>query len=380
MVEAKTNLIHIAFESVEDPRNKLHVSHDLLDVLFIASSTVMANGEDYVDMAMFGRQHLDWLRRYVPLRNGVPSASCFRRTLELLDPEQLKRCLSEQFLQAIGGLMQQSPERFVAVDGKKVRGQSPKSRGTKGLFLLHAVVHDNGICIGQKAVDGKSNEITALVPLLKELNLEATTVTTDAMGCQTEVVDYIRSQQADYLLALKDNQGNLSEQTRESFRHCVVEQRHQEEWTKQHGRIERRVCELLPLSQALISEVVREQWKDLATLIHVRSYREENGKVEEKSRYYISSHQEKSAAWFNRHIRTHWSIENGLHWHLDVSFNEDAAKVRGRQASENLSILRKFCLNLAKIKKRELNLQFSIQKIRYRASLSTDFLTQLFQQ
>lgn len=353
----------ILFTGVKDPRVQGRCKHLLYDILFIALCTLLSNGEDYEDMVEFGKQRIEWLGTILNLPNGIPSHDTFNRVLQIVDSESLSGCLKEdgeQFLDKIQG-------KLINFDGKKLRGANPRSRGNSGLYILSAWVSENRLCIGQKKVRDKSNEITAIPELLDSLDLESTTISIDAIGCQKEIAEKIIGEQANYLLAVKANQGNLSEEVTEVFEFSPIKET-VETHEKGHGREEIRNCQILSASDTLSPNLLAE-WVGIKTLVKIEETRIIKGVSQTESRYYISS-EEENATYYNNLVRGHWGIENQLHWHLDVTFNEDACRARKGNAPQNLNILRKLALHrLTRMKDK-----LSLKKRRYRASLNNDYL------
>jgi len=351
------------FSKVEDPRVEARCLHLLKDILFIAFCTLLSNGEDFEDMVEFGEQRLDWLKEVLELPNGIPSHDTFNRVLQRIDPQQLGVCLSEDgsyLIESIKG-------KLVNFDGKKLKGVSPKSRGNQGLYILSAWVGENRLCIGQQKVEDKSNEITAIPELIDSLDLEGSTVTIDAIGCQTEVVDKIIDAKADYLLAVKQNQGSLHEEVADEYL-WKSSKGLNETWEYDHGRYEVRSCQIVSASEFLSPDLL-EKWTGIKTIVKIVSERTIDGVTKSQSRFYISS-EEKDAAFYNAAVRGHWSIENHLHWHLDVTFNEDASRSRTGNAPQNLNILRKMALHRIA----RMDDKLSLKKRRFRASMNVNYL------
>ncbi len=355
------------FSNVEDPRVTGRCLHKLCDILFIAICTLLSNGEDFEDMVEFAEQRIEWLRTILELRNGIPSHDTFNRVLQIVDPEQLGTCLREDG----EGLLGEVRGRLVNFDGKKVRGESPRSRGNKGLYILSAWVGESRLCIGQKKVRDKSNEITAIPELMDELDLEGSVVSVDAIGCQTEVADKAVEKNADFLLAVKQNQPSLFEEVSEAFSYSP-EEGFSEDWEYDHGRFETRSCWILD-AEGVLSPDVRKKWPAVRTIAKIRSERHIKGATSSETRYYISSEGGRQAKYYNRLVRGHWGIENHLHWHLDVTFREDENRSRSGNAPLNLNILRKMALHRLSRKKDRL----SLKKRRYRASMNTDYLEKI---
>jgi len=350
------------FSEVRDPRVEGRCLHKLGDILFITLCTLLSNGEDFEDMESFGVQREEWLRTVLELPNGIPSHDTFNRVLQSIDSEELKKCLGKDGQLLINSLK----DKLINFDGKKLKGANPKSRGNKGLYLLNAWVSDHKICIGQEKVKNKSNEIKAIPLLLDQLNIKEAIISIDAMGCQKEIASKIISNEADYLLAVKGNQEKLHTEIKVAF------EKHQKSYKsikreRNHGREEQRTC--YTLSASKLSKEVRKQWKDVVKIIKIDSIRTIKEITTTESRYYISSRRE-SAMRFNELIRQHWSIENNLHWHLDVTFKEDACRARTGFAAENLSIMRKIALHRLKL----FEDNKSLKKKRFNASLNLEYL------
>jgi len=324
------------FSKIEDPRVEGRCLHKLKDILFIALCTLLSNGEDYEDMVEFANQRHEWLKEILELPNGIPSHDTFNRVLQIIEPEQLMNSL-----QADGELLIKSVQgQLVSFDGKKLRGVSPKSRGNKGVYILSAWVNEHRICIGQKRVKDKSNEIEAIPDLIDMLDLEGSTVSIDAIGCQVDIAKKIIEAKANYLLAVKKNQKDLYEEISDDFTWAGV-QEFNETWEYDHGRYETRQCYIVPASEFL-SPIQLERW------------------IEDNT-------------FYNENVKGHWGIENHLHWHLDISFNEDASRSRRGHAPENLNILRKMALHRISKAKDKL----SLKKRRFRASMNIDYLKKI---
>jgi len=351
------------FCEVDDPRVENRCLHRLKDILFIAFCTLLSNGEDFEDMVEFGHQRFDWLNEVLDLANGIPSHDTFNRVLQIIDPEQLNICLTQDAAVLIESL----EGKLVSFDGKKMKGVSPKSRGNKGLYILSAWVGEHRLCIGQKKVQDKSNEITAIPELIASLDLQGSTVSIDAIGCQTEIAQDIIDAQADYLLAVKANQGTLHEQVSDDFT-WKSSKEFSEEWEYDHGRYELRKCSIVAAKEVLTPDLL-EKWVGIKTIVKIEAQRTMNDITSLQTRLYISS-DDKDAAYYNNAVRGHWSIENHLHWHLDVSFNEDANRSRSGNAPQNLNILRKVALQ--RITK--MTDKLSLKKRRFRASMNVEYL------
>lgn len=352
-----------AFSRVTDPRMSKKCKHKLSDILFIGFCTLLSNGEDFEDMVEFGKERRAWLSAELELPNGIPSHDTFNRVFQIIDPQVFMDVLQDKG----EALLEIVKDKLVSLDGKKIKGASPRSRGNQGLYVLSAWVGEERLCIGQRKVDDKSNEITAIPELIDSLDLEGSTVSIDAIGCQLKTAQKIKQANADYLLAVKKNQGNLFDELNDDYIWTQA-QGLNETWEYGHGRYETRRCMILP-AQTCLSPDLLSQWEGIKTLVKIIAQREENGVTSTQSRYYISS-QEKIAQFYNDAVREHWSIENQLHWHLDVTFNEDASRSRKGNAPINLNIMRKVCLQRIAL----MDDKLSFKKRRYKASMNVEYL------
>ncbi|PSB14700.1 ISAs1 family transposase [Phormidesmis priestleyi ULC007] len=334
------------FADLDDPRNQRGKDHRLLDIVAIAICAVICGAESWVDIELYGQSKQEWLGTFLSLNKGIPSHDTFARVFARLDPDQMQAC----FISWIRAISQLSAGEVIAIDGKTVRHSYDRANGKGAIHMVSAWASANRLVLGQRKVDEKSNEITAIPQLLQVLAIEGCIVTIDAMGTQKEIASVIIDKGADYILALKGNQGGLFEDVQWLFEQAQATQFQEvahdfaQTIDKGHGRTEIRRCWTLSESE-LDYLVQKSQWKGLQTVVMLQSERRVNGQVSTESRYYISSlasHAAKIAAA----IRTPWMVENHLHWVLDVSFNEDACRIRKDHAPQNLSLLRHIALNL----------------------------------
>lgn len=333
------------FSDLDEPRCPGKVEHRLIDILVIAVCAVIAGAESWEDIALYGHSKLDWLRQFLALPNGVPSHDTFRRVFMLIDPDTFEVC----FTAWVGALVTPGEQEVVAIDGKTLRRSFDRGRGLAAWHVVSAWASEQRLVLGQRRVDGKSNEITAIPELLKVLALENTLVTLDAMGCQKAIAQHILDRQADYLLVLKANHAQAYEAVRgycenHCFQRNATVRATVDEFDDSHGRLVRRRVFACPEAARLDA---LSDWPRLCTVLAVESIRSINGrgKVEAEIRYFLSS----SAGDPQRlaqAIRRHWSIENNLHWVLDVTFREDDSRVRDPTAARNFALLRKMALNL----------------------------------
>jgi len=359
--------IPLYFSSIADFRLVNKCTHKLSDILFIGLLTYLSGGEDYEDMVLFAKTHEDFLRDYIILPNGIPSHDTFNRVFSSLSPDSLRQCLSDYGKDIVGLLA----EKQICLDGKKHRGVSPTSRGNSGFYIVNAWVAENRICIGQKKVEDKSNEITAIPLLIDELDITDAVVSIDAVGCQREIAKQIVDKGGHYLLSLKENQQELYDDTVCGFKACKSESV-SEEWEYDHGRFEVRKCSIISSKNILLTEN-QEQWCELKTLIKVEASRTIKDVEMKETRYYISDEEVPNAAYYNALVKGHWGIENHLHWHLDVTFKEDASRARKGNAPENLSTIRKLALQIVEGQ----NDKLSMRKRRLRAAYDINYLKKM---
>ena len=327
------------FQEVKDPRVVSRCDHLLSDILLISLCTYITGGSDYQDMYLFGKERGCQLQGSIlRLPNGYPSADTYERVFKSLNTDSLHQCLITYGKDILGCLS----EKQIALDGKKLKGVSPTSKGNSGLYILNAWVGENNICVGQQKVEDKSNEITAIPEVLNSLDIEDAVVPIDAIGTQTKIAEQIRHKKGHYLLSVKGNQKKLLEDIECAFK-THQGYHHAEETNCGHGRKETRSCSILLAKDFLMEENLLP-WKDIATLIKIDATREIKGEVKRETRYYISDESFDSAAYYNSLARGHWAIENKLHWHLDVTFKEDQCRTCTGNAPENLSTIRKFAL------------------------------------
>jgi predicted transposase YbfD/YdcC len=332
------------FSSLPDPRDNRGKEHLLLDILVIAICAVISGAEGWEDMAEYGRAKISWLNTFLALPHGIPSADTFARIFARLDPEQFQNCFMS-WVKTIGMCLE---AEIINLDGKTLRHSDDKSTGKKAIHLVSAWASNSRLVLAHRKVEEKSNEITAIPELLQLLELNGCIVTIDAMGCQKTIAATIVEQKADYVLALKGNQGKLYEDVQWLFEQAqaanfsAVDHDFYQSINKEHGRVEiRRYWTLSKLDYLEQSA----QWQGLKTIVMVQSERRVQGQVSLETRYFISS-LPSSAVQIAQAVRSHWTIENSLHWVLDVSFSEDKSRIRKDHAPENLALLRHLALNL----------------------------------
>ena len=331
------------FSELTDPRVERTKAHMLEDILFIAIASVICGAESWNDMENFGKAKQEWLRTFLRLPGGIPSHDTFNRVFSALNPEELE----SSFIAWTRSVAELTGNEVISIDGKSMRGTC--AYGSKSIVhMVSAWATENHIVLGQLKVDEKSNEITAIPKLLELLVIKGCIVTIDAMGCQKEIVSAIAEKEADYLIAVKGNQGNLQEQIQDSFRFLPAVSV-SEDTDCGHGRVETRRCSVIN-DLSLIEN--RAEWKNLRTLIKIETERYDKCRqtIQKESRLYISS-LEADADLINKSVRSHWGVENSLHWVLDVAFNEDHSRKRAGNAAQNFSLINRIALNLLKNEK-----------------------------
>jgi predicted transposase YbfD/YdcC len=328
------------FEELEDPRTGNAKRHLLHEVLMIALCTVLCGGETCADMALFGRAKREFLQEFLSLPNGIPSHDTFSRIFRLLDPTRFHAWFI--------GFMQRFAEGcqgVVAIDGKTMRRSFDRAAQASPLHLVSAWAVDARLCLGQLAVGDKSNEIVAVPKLLELLSLKGRIVTADAMSCQRKIAQQVIDQGADYVLALKGNQETLHDDVRRFLDDPQTTLASATDTDKGHGRIETRTA---ALTTAIAWLQESHAWPGLKAIGKITARREINGKATVETRCYLLS-QAFAPERFNAIVRSHWGIENALHWVLDVVMDEDQARNRKDHGPQNLALLRKLALNLAKL-------------------------------
>lgn len=371
------NNLEAYFGDMPDPRVTGRCEYKLTEIIVIAVCAVLSGAEGWEDIEEFGQNKVDWLRQFMEIENGIPSHDTFRRVFSLLDAEAFQ----ERFVRWVEGVFSVTRGQVVSVDGKTARGSQDKDNGQRALHLVSAFASANGVLLGQRKVDEKSNEITAIPTLLEQLYIAGCIVTIDAMGCQKDIARTIVEQQADYVLALKGNQGQLYEDVQEWF--AYAQQTHFKDmphsfWqttNKGHGRIE--IRRAWALSDPRAFEVIRHHdgWVGLQSIVMVERERHEDGQVQRETAYFISS-LSPDAKLLLHAVRAHWSVENTFHWTLDVTFREDAARLRTGDSAENFAVLRHIAFNLLTHHPAKL----SLKRKRFKAALNESFLLELISQ
>jgi predicted transposase YbfD/YdcC len=338
------------FAGLEDPRVERTKRHQLLDMVTLAICAVIGGADNWVEVENFGRPKLTWFQQFLELPNGIPSHDTFGRVFARLDGQQFESC----FLEWIDAVREITSGQIIALDGKTLRRSHDKTSGKGAIHMVSAWASANRLVLGQMKVDQKSNEFTAIPKLLAALAISGCIVTIDAMGCQKKIARQIIEQQADYVLAVKENQGNLYEDIQELFAYAheinfegVTGGDYHQTVDKGHGRIEIRECWTLTDPEFLVYLRNRSAWVGLRTLAMVKAERRVGDKTSCEVRYYISSLPDQAQPVLDA-VRSHWGIENQLHWILDVAFREDESRIRKGNGAQNFAIIRHIALNLLK--------------------------------
>ena len=374
MAQADRPFLLDHFSALEDPRQQAKVLYPLPEILLLLLCATLAGADDVVEIALWGDEHLAFLRRFLPCKHGVPSHDTLGEVIAALDPELFKAC----FAAWVEGLREAEPD-LVAIDGKTSRRSHARGKGREPLHLVSAWATRQRLVLGQEAVGGKSNEITAIPLLLERLALEGALVTIDAIGTQTGIAATILRRGGDYLLALKENRPATFQDVEAFFADPPPGALDTFETTDGgHGRIEVRrhaVCRdvgWLLSDRRYPGEVA---FPGLAMIGMVESTTERGGKVERARRYYLSS-AKLDATSFARAVRAHWGIENRLHWILDVVFRDDLARLRTGHGPANMAVVRHMATNLL----HQARPTVSLKSRRKRAGWNTAYLETLIRQ
>ncbi len=364
-----------SFANLEDPRVEYLVDHKLMDIVILTICAVICGADHWTEVELFGKSKETWLRTFLEFPYGIPSHDTIGGLFARLDADQFRACFLE-WVETINGLVK---GQVVALDGKTLRRSHDRTVGKQAIHMVSAWAASSNLVLGQIKTDEKSNEITAIPALLDMLSLSGCIVTIDAMGCQRDIAQKILDRDADYVLAVKQNQPSLYRKTRELFddteasdipytkpKTCSVTE-------KDHGRIETRTCSVIDDPDYLFylqGPKDDPPWAGLASIIKIESTRRVGQTESSETRYYISS-LKADAETLNNAIRQHWRVENSLHWVLDVAFREDDCRVRKGQAPEIFAVLRHMALNLLK---QERSAKVGIQGKRLRAAWDTKYL------
>jgi predicted transposase YbfD/YdcC len=380
-MEAQAPVVSLRFiGDLVDPRRH-NVRHLFTDILTLAILAVMSRADDWDEVVLYGWANLTWLKTFLELPNGIPCADTFRRLFARLNPEAFEKC----FIQWTATLASKSAGRLIAVEGKSLRHSFQHGWNKQMVHMVSAWCQENELVIGQLATDSKSNEITAIPKLLALLDIKDAVVSIDAMGCQKQIAQQIVNQGGDYVLGVKGNQETLQNKAHALLTDVALDQAkglnkeqydYGEKTEAGHGRIETRwvwvSTDIEPLGPKLLAD-----WPTLRSLILVENQRQNlgdpNGKVTVERHIYISSLSNLSAMQAGAYVRGHWSVENQLHWRLDVCHREDDSRLRKDHGAENFSRLRRIAMNKLKADPAKL----SLKNKRYKCSLDHEYLLKM---
>ena len=371
-INEPTQILRI-FSQIPDPRVESKITHLLIDLIMITICAVLSGADDWEEVAEFGRSKESWLREFLRLPHGTPSHDTFGRFFSVLDPVEFERC----FIQLMQILHEDTAGDVIAIDGKTIRGSFDQATGKKAIHVVSAWSTANGLSLGQKIVDSKTNEITVVPELIKSLVLKGCIVTGDAMNAQKNIAKAVKDKEGDYAFALKGNQGEFYESVKDFLDDLANSPQSDsqyeihEETDKGHGRIEIRKCwssgDLDWLDQ-------KKEWAGLSSIAMIESTRIIGEKSTTERRYYICSFKQ-NAQQTSRVVRAHWGIENTLHWSLDVVFKEDLSRVRMGYAAENFSRARKIALSI--LKNHKTKKKKSVKTKRASCGWNSDFLREV---
>lgn len=365
------------FQDLADPRVEGRCEHKLMDMVMIAICAVICGADSWVGIETFGKAKESWLNQHLELKNGIPSHDSFGRLFAMIDADAFQK----SFMRWVEAVFVITKGQVIAIDGKTARRSHDKRLGKGAIHMVSAWASENGIVLGQRKVDSKTNEITVIPELLRLLDVAGCLVTIDAMGCQKEIAQTIRDEKADYLLQVKDNQANLRLDLEDWFVHGDqqafrgMNMTYHETISKTSGRVEIRRC--WAISDPVAMQYIRhyDAWTDLQTIVRIQRETRVGDHITHDTAYYISS-LDPDARRILEASRHHWAIENSFHWVLDVTFREDDSRIRSGDAPQNMAVLRTLALNILK---RDTS-KGSLKQKRFRASLDEQFLLQLLEQ
>ena len=360
------------FEQLPDPRVDRTKLHSLTDILVIILCAVISGAEGWADIAEYGRAKQEWLQTFLELPNGIPTDDTFRRVFARLDSEAFARC----FAKWTKAIRKKTRGQVVSIDGKALRHSFDTAAKTAAIQMVSAWAHDSRLVLAQQRVDAKSNEITAIPVLLELLDLQGCIVTADAMATQKKIVQQIRAKGADYVLALRGNQGLTHEEVKHFFetRMCKgfadtkVHNHNTQDYD--HGRMEiRRYYQVDQIDWLL----AKDDWSGLTSIGMMQTERTEKGETSQETHYYLCS-MPTDVRRFAKAVRAHWGIENNLHWQLDVSFDEDDSRIRKDRAPENFAIVRHIAINMLQ---QDITSKVGVKARRKKAGWDNNYLSKI---
>lgn len=366
------------FESLPDPRVERTKRYPLNEILLLVISAVISGSDGWKAIHDFGKIKLKWLKQYLPYELGIPSDDTIARVMRRLATKAFASC----FIAWMQSVCIATEEKIVSIDGKTLRRSHNRRDEKSAIHMVSAWSHANGVVLGQERTADKSNEITAIPELLEVLALKGCIVTIDAMGCQEVIAEKIVKKQADYVLALKGNQGHFHEDVVQFFETALLNNfagvavDYEQEHDAGHGRVEHRQCWVIDPHQYKGNFRNISKWKKLSHIFMVKSTRELRDKTTHDTRFYITSCQP-SAIQALHIVRAHWHIENALHWTLDMTFAEDYSRIRTLASPENFAIVRHIALNVIK---KDTSCQASVKRKRAMAALDDSFRSTLIEQ
>lgn len=361
------------FSSLEDPRIERTKQHQLIDIITIAICAVICGADGWVSIETYGLAKQQWLKQFLELPNGIPSHDTFARVFAMINPQSFQEC----FLGWIQSIKKITQGEVIAIDGKTLRHSHDKKDNKGAIHMVSAWATENRLVLGQRQVDAKSNEITAIPELLKVLDISGCIVTIDAMGCQKKIVKSIIEGNGDYIIALKKNQGKLYQDVAQLFIEAIRTQfqgfNKSEYHTNEinHGREE--IRHYLMLTDINNQIDPNQKWSKLNSIGMVEYIRTIDGKTKVETRYYISS-LDNNAKLLGQSVRSHWAVENSLHWVLDVAFREDDCRIRKDNAPQNFSVLRHIAVNLLG---KDTRSKLGIKNKQFLASMDNDYLMKI---
>lgn len=381
MPETSPSSIAYHFAEIEDPRLERRKLHSLHDILTLSICATICGADGFVAIEEFGHAKEDWLRRFLDLPNGIPSHDTIGRVFALIETEEFERC----FINWMQSVFAATDGEVIPFDGKRLRRSYDRASNKAALHMVGAWATENGLLLGGIETASKSNEIKTIPKLLELLDLRGCVVTIDAAGCHKTIAEQIVGQGADYVLALKANQGGLFEEVESLFERASLHQRPSRATAQRgvaffkttdggHGRIEQRRCWAMPIQEAGLIDT--EGWVGLQTVTMIERERETETKTTLERHYYIST-LAADAARLLEVVRKHWHVENRVHWVLDVAFSEDQSRVRSGHAAANLALVRRLAVSALQ---REKSLKRGVGTKRLRAGWDERYLLKVLQQ